>query len=156
MRFYSTDWLIAASLSLLVGGAGVAPAGAQEEAAVMIAAGRWAQERLPEGPLRLDPHRTGEGAGQALAEEVARALGAQLASLEETRICGNPMDASTCRLESAALLAMTMPRIRRDEATLRVYAWHRTGSAREPVGRETWNLRLTRTATGWVVSGEGS
>jgi hypothetical protein len=156
MRLNRTDWWIATGLSLLVGLAAFIPVAGQEEAAVMIAAGRWAQERLPEGSLRLDPHRTGEGAGQALAEEVARALGAQLASLEETRVCGNPMDASTCRLESAALLAMTMPRIRRDEATIRVYAWHRTGSAREPVGRETWNLRLTRTAAGWVVSGEGS
>jgi hypothetical protein len=36
------------------------PVVAQDEEAVMIAAARWAQERLPSGSLRLDPHLTGE------------------------------------------------------------------------------------------------
>jgi hypothetical protein len=130
------------------------PATAQsDEAAVMIAAGQWAQGRLPSGALRVDPHRTGEGVGHALAEQVARALGARLGTLEETRVCANPMDASTCRLEADALLALAMPRISGDAATIRVYAWHRTGSRSQPVARETWTVQLRRTASGWVVSG---
>jgi hypothetical protein len=132
------------------------PAAAQDEAAVMIAAARWAQERLPSGSLRLDPHRTGEGVGQALAEQVARTVGAQLGTLEETRVCANPMDASTCRLEANALLALAMPSIKGDVATIRVYAWHRTDSSAQPVARETWNLRLTRTGAGWAVAGAAS
>lgn len=144
--------ILAVVLGVGAGLAGSAPAAAQDEAAVMIAAARWAQERLPAGPLRLDPHRTGEGGGQALAEEVAAAVGARLASLEETRVCGNPMDASTCRLESAALLAMAMPRIQGDRASVRIYAWYRSDSAAEPVARESWTVELRRTGAGWVVA----
>lgn len=134
-----------------------APAAAQDpssdEEAVMVAAARWAVGRLPSGSLRLDPHRTGEGGGQALASRIARAVGAELGTLEQTRVCSNPMDASTCRLESDALVAIATPRISRDQASVRVYAWHRTSSASEPVARQSWDLRLTRTAGGWVVAG---
>ncbi len=131
--------------------AGSAQAAADAEA-VMVAAARWAAERLPSGSLRLDPHRTGEGGGQALAGRIASAIGAELGTLEQTRVCSNPMDASTCRLESDALVAIATPRISRDEASVRVYAWQRTGSSSEPVARQSWDLRLTRTAGGWVVS----
>lgn len=124
-----------------------------DEEAVMVAAARWAVERLPSGSLRLDPHRTGEGGGQALASRIARAVGAELGTVEQTRVCSNPMDASTCRLESDALVAIATPRISRDQASVRVYAWHRSGSASEPVARQSWDLRLTRTAGGWVVAG---
>jgi hypothetical protein len=88
-----------------------------------------------------------------LAEQVAQTVGAQLGTLEETRVCANPMDASTCQLESNALLALAMPSINGDVATIRVYAWHRTTSSAQPVARETWNLRLTRSAAGWTVTG---
>jgi hypothetical protein len=144
--------LMALAFAATLAWADAAPAAAQaDEAAVMIAAGQWAQGRLPSGTLRVDPHRTGEGTGRALAEQVARALGAGLGTLEETRVCANPMDAATCRLEADALLALAMPRISGDAATIRVYAWHRTSSRSQPVARETWNLRLSRTASGWSV-----
>jgi hypothetical protein len=146
--------LMVLALSAIVAGADVVPAAAQaDEAAVMIAAGQWAQGQLPSGTLRVDPHRTGAGTGQALAEQVARALGARLGTLEETRVCANPMDAATCRLEADALLALATPRISGDAATIRVYAWHRTSSRAEPVARETWTLQLRRTASGWSVTG---
>jgi hypothetical protein len=146
--------LMALAIAGILTGTAAVPAAAQaDEAAVMIAAGQWAQGQLPSGTLRVDPHRTGEGTGHALAEQVARALGARLGTLEETRVCANPMDAATCRLEADALLALATPRISGDAATIRVYAWHRTSSRSEPVARETWTLQLRRAASGWSVTG---
>lgn len=135
---------------------GAAPVAAQGDAreAVMVAAAEWARERLPAGTLRVDPHRTGREAGEGVAERVARAVGAELGTLEATRRCMDAMDPSTCSLEAAALLAITTPRVDGDGATVRVYAWHRQSNPREPVAKLTWELELRRTGGGWqVVSG---
>lgn len=147
-------WTGALLLAGLAAGA-VLPTGgvAQDDSeAVMVAAARWAQQRLPSGPLRLDPHRSGRAA-EAAVRRVANALGAEVGTLEATRRCTDVMDPSTCRLESAVLLAFAAPEIRGDEARVRVYAWYRQDSAREPVGRDSWDLVLRRTGGGWEVAG---
>lgn len=130
-----------------------APAAAQEEAAeaVMIAAAEWARERLPAGALRVDPHRTGEGVGEGVAQRIARSLGADLGTLEETRRCADVMDPSSCRLEVAALVAISPPRLDGDEARVRVYAWHRQSDPREPVAKVSWEVELRRSGSGWSV-----
>lgn len=149
-------WIVGGTLALM---AAVAPqpgaAQGQAEEAVMTAAAEWARERLPQGALRVDPHRTGQGVGQGVAQRVARALGADLGTLEETRSCTDPLDASTCTLQTAALLAISAPRIDGDRATVRVYAWHRQSRPREPVAKRSWDLELRRTAGGWQVAGGG-
>lgn len=122
--------------------------------AVMIAAGQWARDRVPAGALRLDPHRTGRSTDGSVASRVASALGAQEATLEETRQCTDPMDPATCRLASAALLAIAAPTVRGDEARVRVYAWYRQDDRRAPVGKASWDVTLRRTSGGWVVAGE--
>jgi hypothetical protein len=124
-------------------------------AEVMIAAGRWALDRLPGGAVRMDPHRSGEGKDQAVVERVARALGAELATLEETRRCDDVMDPSTCRLESAALLAISPPRVDGDRAQVKVYAWVAEDSPRAPVSQQSWQLQLRRSGSGWEVVGGG-
>jgi len=143
---------LALALALMGTPAPIHAQAASDDEAVMVAAARWAIERLPSGSLRLDPHRTGEGGGHALASRIARTVGAELGTLEQTRVCSNPMDASTCRLESVALVAIASPRVSRDQASVRVYAWHRSDSPSEPVTRQSWDLRLTRTTAGWSVS----
>jgi hypothetical protein len=129
--------------------------GAQSsEEEVLVAAGQWALERLPRGAVRLDPHRTGQGAGEALARRLAGPLGAELATLEDTRSCSDPTDPSSCELAVDVLLALAAPRIDGDEAVVRVYAWHRSDDPRAPVTKESWDVRLQRSSGGWrVVSG---
>jgi hypothetical protein len=127
--------------------------GADGEAA-MVAAGQWARGRLPAGELRLDPHRTGRSTERALAGRIASALGAELGTLEQTRTCGNVTDPSTCRMSVPALLAIAPPAIRGDQATVRVYAWYAQDDPRAPVAKESWEVRLRRTGSGWVVDGE--
>lgn len=123
-------------------------------AEVMAAAGRWALERLPEGRVRLDPHRSGEGKDRSVVERVAGALGAELGTLEETRRCEDAMDPATCRLASTVLLAIAPPRIDGDSARVKVYAWYDSGSVRSPVAQQSWQLELRRSGSGWeVVSG---
>lgn len=127
----------------------------QEPAAdVMVVAGRWALDRLPDGAVRLDPHRSGEGKERAVVERVAGALGAELGTLEETRLCEDAMDPATCRLESTVLLAIAPPRIDGEKARVKVYAWYASGSVRSPVAQESWELELRRSGEAWrVVSG---
>lgn len=128
--------------------------GQESSEAAMVAAGRWVRDRLPDGRLVVDPHRTGEGVGDAVVEGVARALGASLGTLEETRRCEDVMDPSTCTLDAAALIAIAPPSLDGDRGTVRVYAWFASDSPREPVGKRTWDLELRRDAGGWrVVSG---
>lgn len=147
-------WIVAGA----VAGAAITPApvAAQDDPseAVMVAAAQWARERLPQGALRLDPHRTGQDVGQGVAERIARAVGADLGTLEETRQCTNPMDASTCTLETVALMAISTPSVSGNEARVRVYGWHRQSRSGEPVAKVSWDLELRRAAGGWqVVSG---
>lgn len=134
----------------------VSDVGAQgaEAEAVMVAAGEWAKSRLPGGALRLDPHRTGRSTDRALAARVAQALGAEVATLEATRTCGDVTDPSTCRLASDALLAIGAPSIRGETATVRVYVWYRQDDVHSPVGKATWDVRLRRSGSGWTVDGE--
>jgi sirohydrochlorin ferrochelatase len=136
-------------------GGGEPAATAQESPeAIMVAAGRWVQEQLPDGRLVLDPHRTGEGVGEAIVERVARALDASVGTLEDTRRCVDVMDPSTCTLDAAALIAISPPSRDGDRATVRVYAWYATDSPREPVAKRNWELQLRRETGGWrVVSG---
>jgi hypothetical protein len=82
---------------------------------------------------------------------VASALGAELGTLEDTRRCTDVMDPSSCRLDAAVLLAIAPPKITRDEARVRIYAWYRQSSAREPVGKRSWDLTLRRSGGGWQV-----
>ena len=151
----SPRWSGAVLTAAMALGAWPAAAAAQTpEEAVMVAAGQWALERLPGGAIRLDPHRTGQGAGEALARRLAGPLGAQLATLEDTRRCADPTDPSSCSLDADVLLALAAPRISGDEAVIRVYAWHRSGDPRAPVAKESWDVRLARSGGGWrVVSG---
>ena len=122
--------------------------------AVMIAAGRWVMERLPSGAASLDPHRTGAGKDGDRVRRVAEALGMRLATLEETRRCSDAMDPSTCQLDGARLLAIGAPRVSGDRAAVKVYAWYRSESPRQPVGQQEWELTLSRSGTGWrVVAG---
>lgn len=131
------------------------PAASQDAGeAIMVAAGQWALERLPQGSTRLDPHRSGAGTDAARLQRVARALGATLATLDETRECADALDRSTCRLGAGRLLAITAPRIEGDEARVKVYAWSPSTSSREPVTQNTWELVLRRSGSVWrVVSG---
>lgn len=133
-----------------------APAAGQggDGEAAMIAAGQWALGRLPAGGLRLDPHRTGQSTDRTVAARIASALGADLGTLEETRTCGDMTDPSTCRMSVPALLAIAAPAVRGDEATVRVYAWYVQDDPRSPVAKASWEVRLHRTASGWVVDGE--
>lgn len=118
--------------------------------AVMVAAARWARQGLPAGPLRLDPHRSGQAA-EAVARRVASALGGELGTLEDTRRCTDVMDPSSCQLDAAVLLVIGAPSIRGDEASVRVYAWYRQDSAREPVAKQSWDLTLRRAGGDWEV-----
>ncbi|MFW5950713.1 MAG: hypothetical protein ACOCVZ_01215 [Gemmatimonadota bacterium] len=132
------------------------PGGAQErpDEAVMIAAAVWVLDQLPDGSVCVDPHRTGRGKDEARVRRVAEALGADLATLEQTRECGDVMDPATCRLAST-LLAIEAPEIRGDGARVRVYAWYSSDSPRQPVGKRDWDVRLERGAQGWQVVGGG-
>ncbi|NIP82934.1 MAG: hypothetical protein GWM90_28395, partial [Gemmatimonadetes bacterium] len=105
------------------------------EQAVMVAAARWALERLPRGRVLVDPHRSGQGIDETLVEAVARELDAGLGTLEETRHCADVMDPSTCALDAAALLAISAPQVDDGTARVRVYAWHAADSRTEPVGK---------------------
>lgn len=125
------------------------------EEGAMVAAGQWARGQLPSGTLALDPHRSDGGVGEAVSRAVGRALGAQLTTLEEARTCDDVMDASSCKLSVDALLAISPPVVHGDDATVRVYAWHRGSSARNPVEKATWDVHLRRSGQGWTaVSGE--
>lgn len=131
-----------------------AAAQGNEGEAVMVAAATWARDRLPGGELRIDPHRTGRGVGDAAAAGVARALGADLGTLEQTRRCTDLMRPETCQLDADVLLAIAAPSLDGGNARVKVYAWYRQSSPGQPVGKSTWDLRLRRTASGWaVVSG---
>ncbi|MEJ2504076.1 MAG: hypothetical protein P8177_12330, partial [Gemmatimonadota bacterium] len=145
---------VMAGVAVLVGSpAGV---GAQSPGeAVLVAAGEWALGRLPGGSIRLDPHRTGEGVGREGARRVAEALGAELATLEETRHCGDPLEPSSCRLSVDVLLAISAPRIDGDAAQVRVYAWYRSDDPRRPVSRQSWDLGLRRSGGEWRVTSGG-
>jgi len=151
MRTIRAGALLLAGLAV---GTAVPTAGAaQDDAeAVMVAAARWAQQRLPSGSLRIDPHRSGRAA-EAAVLRVANALGADVGTLEATRRCTDVMNPSTCSLDSVVLLAFAAPEIRGDEARVRVYAWYRQDSAREPVARESWDVVLRRSGGGWEVAG---
>lgn len=122
--------------------------------AIMVAAGQWALDRLPPGDTRLDPHRSGAGKDADRVQRVARSLGASLAPLDDTRQCADSIDPSTCQLSAARVLAITAPRIDGDRAQVKVYAWYRSDSAREPVAQRSWDLQLRRNGQSWrVVSG---
>ena len=141
--------------ALVVGLPAASAAQGTEGEAVMVAAANWARDQLPAGQLRIDPHRTGRGAGDAAAQTVARALGADLGTLEQTRQCSDVMRPETCRLQADVLLAIAAPTVEGGDARVKVYAWYRQSSPREPVGKRTWDLRLTRTASGWTVTSGG-
>lgn len=130
-------------------------AGQDPAEAIMIAAGGWVLERLPPGSSRLDPHRSGAGKDAPRIGRVARALGAELATLDETRQCTDAVDRSTCQLAVARLLAIGAPAIDGDQAVVKVYAWYRSGSAGARVAEKTWQLRLHRLEGGWVVASGG-
>lgn len=131
------------------------PSGQQDpDEAIMVTAGQWALDRLPPGDTRLDPHRSGAGKDAARVRRVAQSLGATLAPLDDTRQCANAIDPSTCQLSAARVLAITAPRIDGDRAQVKVYAWYRSDSAREPVAQRSWDLQLRRNGQSWrVVSG---
>ena len=146
--------LIATAVAIGAAAMAAPVAGQNANEAVMVAAGQWAKGQLPGGGLRLDPHRTGEEAGQGVAERVARALGAELGTLEATRICGDVMDPSTCRLQTPGLIAISAPDLNGDRARVRVHGWFRQSDPREPVGKASWQLELVREGGAWrVVSG---
>lgn len=133
---------------------GAQPSDQDVEEAVMVAAGQWALERLPSGATRLDPHRSGAGKDAARVRRVAQSLGATLAPLDETRQCADSIDPSTCTLSAERVLAISAPRIDGDSAEVKVYAWYRSDSAREPVTQRSWDLELRRSGQSWhVVSG---
>lgn len=132
---------------LLMGSAAGAAAQSAGES-VMVAAGEWALERLPGGEPRLDPHRT--AASGDMIGRVARALGARLATLEQTRSCRDVMDPASCEVV-APILALTEPAIQGDRARIRVYAWYDGDSPREPVAERAWDLLLSRSGSGWQV-----
>lgn len=121
------------------------------EEAIMVAAGQWALERLPSGATSLDPHRSGAGKDAARVRRVARSLGATLSPLDDARQCANSIDPSTCTLSVERVLAISSPRIDGDRAQVKVYAWYRAESAREPVAQRSWNLQLHRSGGGWRV-----
>ena len=131
--------------------AGALGPAAQETEAVMVAAGRWVLERMPDGRVCLDPHRSGQGTDEALLERVGQALSAELRTLEETRQCTDVMDPASCTLDAAALIAIAHPRIDGANATVKVYTWHASDSIREPVSKRTWDLELRRGPGGWAV-----
>lgn len=141
----------AVALAALVPAWGGASAQGPDGEAAMVAAGEWVRGQLPAGALRLDPHRTGQGVERAVVTRVAGALGAELGTLEATRTCRDVTDPSTCRLASAALVAIAPPSIRGDAATVRVYAWYRQDDPRSPVAKRTFDVTLRRAAAGWVV-----
>lgn len=134
---------------------GTAALAAQDASAdVMIAAGRWAIERLPSGSGGLDPHRSGAGKDGARVRQVAQALGLELTTLEEAKRCTDALAPSTCQLSANRLLAIGSPRIDGAQARVKVYAWHRSGSEQAPVAERSWELSLRQSADGWrVVSG---
>jgi hypothetical protein len=152
MRRFRTVSLLSLALAAMLTVPTAARAQDDTEA-VMVAAAQWARRGLPAGPLRLDPHRSGRAA-ETVAQRVARTLGADLGTLEDTRRCTDVMDPSSCTLSAAVLLAITEPQIRGDEARVRVYAWYRQDSAREPVGKQSWDLTLRRTGGSWQVQGQ--
>ena len=132
----------------------IAVAQGSDGEAAMVVAGEWVRGRLPAGALTLDPHRTGRSTERAVTNRVASALGAVLGTLEETRTCSDAMDASTCRLQTPVLLAIAAPAIRGDRAMVRVYAWFRQDDPRSPVAKQSWEVGLRRTASGWTVKGQ--
>lgn len=134
----------------------VAAQGAGEAEAVMRAAAQYALERLPSGQLKIDAHRTGAPEDRTIAQRLASALGGTTGTLEAERQCVDRLDASTCRLEGTdLLLAISAPSINDDEAEVRVYAWYKQDSARQPVAEMTLRLRLARQGAGWRVVGQG-
>lgn len=139
----------------LAAGPAVGPVAAQDEAeSAMAAAGTWALGQLPSGDTRLDPHRSGEGKDGPRVQRVARALGASLAPLNQVRECADRLDPSTCTLSVARLISVGAPRIDGDTARVKVYAWYRSSSPREPVAQRSWEVQLRRAGQGWqVVSG---
>lgn len=144
--------VLATVLMLVLAAATPAPTVAQSQAeAVMIAAGQWAKQQLPSGTLRLDPHRSGQSSNADVAQRVAGALGAQVATLDESRSCTDVMDPSTCTLASTALLAISEPSISGNTARTRVYAWYRQDSPREPIAKRSWDLTLEQQGNRWVV-----
>ena len=148
---------VAAVLALVALGAGpgVESVAAQDDVeSAMAAAGTWVLGQLPAGETRLDPHRSGEGKDGARVDRVARALGAGLAPLNQVRECSDRLDPSTCTLSVARLISVGAPTIEGDTARVKVYAWYRSSSPREPVGQRSWEVRLRRSGQGWqVVSG---
>ena len=127
------------------------PTPAQEAEQVIVAAGRWAADRLPPGDVRLDPHRTGEGTDPDLADRLATAIGVRLGTLEDMRRCQNSLDPATCELGCDALLAVAAPAVHGDHAEVRVDAWHAQDRPRQPVARTAWDLALQRSGQGWQV-----
>lgn len=123
--------------------------------AVMVAAGEWALARLPSSSVRLDPHRSGGGSGEARARRVAGSLGAELGTLEDTRRCADVMDPGSCTLAAATLLAISPPRVEGDQARVKVYAWYRSDSPRRPVAQQKWELVLQQSGGSWEVVGGG-
>lgn len=117
----------------------------------MVAVGEWVLERVPGSTGRLDPHRSGAGKDAARVERVARAMGVGLAPLDEVRSCSDVMDPATCVLSVDRVLAIASPVMGEGEARVKVYVWYRSGSGAEPVAQRRWDLRLTRSATGWTV-----
>lgn len=156
-RAHAVRVLLGAAVSAVATGAAAAPVAAQTspQEAVMLTAARWVVDRLPEGSLRLDPHRSGQGTDRGTVERVAQALGAGLATLEDNRRCQDPLDASTCTLACDVLLALSPPEIRGDRATVKVYAWYRSSSRRSPVEKGTWLVELRGGPEEWRVVSAG-
>jgi hypothetical protein len=159
----ATFWVLAGWTGPMIGpivvpGTDADPAGSalsqDPQEAVMVAAGEWALGQLPGSTGRLDPHRSGAGKDGARIDRVARTLGVGLAPLDEVRSCADVMDPGSCALSVDRLLAIAAPVVDGDDARVKVYAWYRSGSSAGPVAQRDWELRLTRSASGWrVVSG---
>ena len=149
---FAFAWL-ALALGLVAATSRPAPVQAQDDEQAMVSAGRWVLQQIPGGDVRLDPHRTGRSTSPAVAQRVAGALNAQLGTLEQTQRCADPLDPSTCRLEASVLLAIAAPAIRGETARVRVYAWYRQDSPRQPVAKKSWDVTLRRTGSGWEVQG---
>lgn len=150
-------WMLTFAAAAAVAGTVAAmPVRAQGDVAeaVMVAAGQWALQQVPGGSPHLDPHRSGAGKDAARIQRVARALGADLTTLDRSRQCEDAMNPATCRLTVERLLTIAEPRIDGDRATVKVYAWYRSGSQSEPVAQRRWTVVVERDGSAWrVVSG---
>lgn len=146
--------VVAAAVVALAGAGVPASADAQsgDAEAVMVAAGEWVLQQVPGGQPHLDPHRSGEGQDAARLQRVARALGAGLTTLDQSRQCDDAMNRATCRLTVERLLTIAEPRVDGDRAQVKVYAWFRSSSPTDPVGQRRWDLSLERDARGWRVT----